>query len=127
MVNPKRSSRLLWILVVSLCLFFAIIYGERLAATVYAERLIDQQAARVEEKKQRQQVLQQQLAYVRSDAYAEEVARNDLGMVLPGDELWVVVDSPQPMTTTADTVNSVDIATTVAPPFWQAWLDHLGW
>ena len=122
MVNPKRSSRLLWILVLSLCLFFAIIYGTRLAATVYAERSIEQQVARVAEAKQHQQVLQQQLAYVRSDAYMEEVARNDLGMVLPGDESWVVVDSPQPLTAAPE----VD-ATTVAPPFWQEWLDLLGW
>lgn len=122
MVNSKRSSRLLWILVLSLCLFFAIIYGTRLAATVYTTRLIEQQAVRVEETKQRQQMLQQQLAYVQSDAYVEEVARNDLGMVLPGDESWVVVDSPQPLTAAPE----VD-ATTVAPPFWQEWLDHLGW
>jgi cell division protein DivIC len=122
MVKSKRSSRLLWLIVLSLCSFFAVIYGTRLATTVYTARLIDQQAVRVAEEQQRQQVLQQQLAYVRSDAYIEEVARNDLGMVLPGDELWVVVDSPPPLTTTL----AVDV-TTVAPPFWQAWLDQLGW
>lgn len=123
MANAKRNPRILWTIVLSFCLLFAVSYGGRLATKAYLERTIAQQTARIAEAKQRQQTLQQQMAYVRSDAYVEEVARNELGLVQPGDELLVVVARPQPRVAE----NPVMAApVTVAPPFWQAWLQRLG-
>lgn len=123
MEQPKRNPRILWTIVVLLCLFFMISYGARLTAKANLEATITRQTARITEAKQRQQALQQQLTYVRSDAYVEEVARNQLGMVQKGDEVLIVVrgvSHPTAQTQTSDT------ATAINPPFWQEWLADWG-
>lgn len=122
MAHPKRNPRILWTIVLLLCLFFAISYGARLTAKAKLEAAIQQQITRIAETKQRQVALQQQLTYVRSDAYVEEVARNQLGMIQEGDEVLIVVkgvsqSAPQPLT---------DPATATQPPLWQEWLTALG-
>lgn len=123
MANPKRNPRILWTIFLLVSLFFALSYGERLATKAQLERAIQDQIARVAEAKQRQQTLQQQVAYVRSDAYVEEVARNELGLVQAGDTLLVVVDSPQPMVAESE-VTAPPPAT--VPSLWQEWLQQLG-
>lgn len=122
MAHPKRNPRILWTIVLLLCLFFAISYGARVTAKAKLEATIQQQLTRIDEAKQRQVALQQQLTYVRSDAYVEEVARNQLGMVQEGDEVLIVVKgvSHQAPTSTADP------ATTAQPSLWQEWLTALG-
>ena len=122
MSNPKRNSRLLWTLVLSLFLLFVVSYAGRLAAKTYLEGALARQVVALEAAKQHQQVLQQQLAYVQSDAYIEEVARNELGMVQPGDELLVVVEAPSHSVTEGE----VAPTTVLEPPFWQEWLARLG-
>ena len=122
MATPKRNQRLLWTLVLCLTLFFVVSYGERLATKAYLEATLVAQHARLAEAQQRQQRMQQQLAYARSDAYIEETARNDLGMVQPGDKLLIVVEgkSVTPAATQADPTTAIE------PPLWQDWLKRLG-
>ena len=122
MAHPKRNPRILWTIVLLLCLFFAVSYGARLTAKAKLEAAIQQQITSIAEAKQRQVALQQQLTYVRSDAYVEEVARNQLGMIQEGDEVLIVVKgvsqaAPQP---------AADPATATQPPLWQEWLTALG-
>jgi len=123
MTTPKRNPRLLWAIVLSLTLLFVISYGERLATKANLAAALVEQQARISEAQQRQQALQQQLAYVRSDAYIEEAARNTLGMVQPGDELLIVVEGKSATTTTADALAP---ATTDEPSLLQTWLKRLG-
>ena len=75
------------------------------------------------EARQRQQALEQQLVYVRSDAYIEEAARNDLGMVQPGDELLIVVEGKSATTAASDALAPT---TTDEPSLLQTWLKRLG-
>lgn len=123
MEQPKRNSRILWTIVLLLCLFFALSYGARLTTQANLEATIMRQTARIAEAKQRQQALQQQLAYVRSDAYVEEVARNQLGMVQKGDEVLIVVKG---VSHSAAQTQTNDASTTGKPPFWQDWLTYWG-
>lgn len=123
MTTPKRNPRLLWAIVLFFTLFFVVTYGERLATKANLEAALATQQARLVEVRQRQQRLQQELVYVRSDAYIEEAARNDLGMVQPGDELLIVVEGKGVTTTAADTLAPT---TTAEPPLWQTWLKRLG-
>ncbi|MCE7979931.1 MAG: hypothetical protein DYG89_01960 [Caldilinea sp. CFX5] len=123
MTTPKRNPRLLWAIVLFFTLLFVVTYGERLATKAQLEAALVAQNARLVEARQRQQLLQQELAYVRSDAYIEEAARNDLGMVQPGDELLIVVEGKSVTATTADTLAPT---TTDATPLWQRWLKRLG-
>ena len=122
MATPKRNPRILWLIVLFLCLFFAISYGARLTAMANLASSIQQQSARIAEAKQQQQALQQQLVYVRSDAYVEEVARNQLGMVQAGDEVLIVVKGVNQPTAQ----QTADPATAINPPLWQEWLTYLG-
>lgn len=122
MTTPKRNPRLLWAIVLFLTLFFVVTYGERLTTKTQLEATLVAQETRLAEARQRQQHLQQQLLYVRSDAYVEEAARNDLGMVQPGDELLIVVEGKS--STAAPPV--VAPATTNEPSLWQIWLKRLG-
>lgn len=122
MSNPKRNPRILLAIIVSFCILFVVTYGGRLATKAYLEAAIERQTVRIAAAKQQQQALQQQLAYVRSDAYIEETARNELGMVQPGDELLVVVEGPKHTLEASEATESA----AVAPPFWQEWLHQLG-
>ncbi len=123
MTAPKRNPRLLWAIVLFLTLLFVVTYGERLATKSQLEAALAAQNARLVEARQRQQHLQQQLLYVRSDAYIEEAARNDLGMVQPGDELLIVLEGKS---TTATAADALAPATTNELPLWQIWLEQLG-
>jgi len=123
MTTPKRDPRLLWAIVLFLTLFFVVSYGERLATKSNLEAALVAQQVRLVEARQRQQRLQQELAYVRSDAYVEEAARNDLGMVQPGDELLIVVEGKSVTTTATDALAP---AATDETPLWQIWLKQLG-
>ena len=123
MTTPKRNPRLLWAIVLFLAILFVVTYGERLATKANLEAALVAQNARLVEARQRQQALQQQLVYVRSDAYIEETARNDLGMVQPGDELLIVVEGKSATTTSPDALTPT---TSDAPSLLQTWLKRLG-
>ncbi|MBX3015695.1 MAG: septum formation initiator family protein [Caldilineaceae bacterium] len=123
MTNAKRNPRILWVIICLLFIFFAISYGERLATKAYLERTIEEQTNRIALAQQRQQALQQQFIYVRSDAYVEEVARNELGLVQPGDELLMIVEGAP---STAPSSEQLTVPAPVGPPFWQEWLRSLG-
>lgn len=123
MVTPKRNSRILWTIAIALFLVFFLSYAGRLAARAALEAKIEQQMASLAAAKAHQQELQQELTYVRSDAYVEEVARNELGMVQPGDQLLIVVDAPS----TLAEEQALNAQAAQEPPFWQQWLDRLGW
>lgn len=123
MTTPKRNPRLLWAIVLFLTLLFVVSYGERLATKANLEAALVEQETRLVEARQRQQALQQQLVYVRSDAYIEEAARNNLGMVQPGDELLVVIEGKSITATAADALAP---ASTNERPLWQIWLERLG-
>ena len=123
MTTPKRNPRLLWAIVLFLTLLFVVSYGERLATKANLEAALVEQETRLVEARQRQQALQQQLVYVRSDAYIEEAARNNLGMVQPGDELLVVIEGKSITATAADALAP---AATNERPLWQIWLERLG-
>lgn len=123
MTTPKRNPRLLWAIVLFLTLLFVVSYSERLATKANLEAALVEQETRLVEARQRQQALQQQLVYVRSDAYIEEAARNNLGMVQPGDELLVVIEGKSITATAADALAP---ASTNERPLWQIWLERLG-
>lgn len=123
MATPKRNPVLLWAIVLCLALFFVVSYGQRLATKAYLEATLVDQKERLVAAQQRHQTLQQELAYESSDVYVEEAARNDLGMVQPGDELLIVVEGKS---STAVPATNIALPTTVEPPLWQQWLHRMG-
>ncbi len=67
--------------------------------------------------------LQARLAYVRSDAYVEEWAREHAGMVRPG-EVLVVPLLPTPTLTPVPTPTPI-LSTPTPMPFWARWWSQL--
>jgi cell division protein DivIC len=122
-MTPKRNPRLLWAIVLFLTFLFVVTYGERLATKTKLEATLVAQETRLVEVRQRQQALQQQLIYVRSDAYIEEAARNNLGMVQPGDELLIVVEG---QSAAAPSPDALTPTTSDEPSLLQLWLKRLG-
>ncbi|WP_027717441.1 FtsB family cell division protein [Desulfovirgula thermocuniculi] len=86
--NRKRLPGLL--LVVVLCYLLVTLWAQfqRLDAM---QRDLDQLQAQIAELKQKNAELKQQLSLVQSDAYIEQVARERLGLVKPGEARVVPV------------------------------------
>ncbi|RIK43870.1 MAG: hypothetical protein DCC55_04215 [Chloroflexi bacterium] len=104
------------------CLLFILGYTGRLAE----QGRLRAEAARWEEQiavsQQRQAELEAQLAYVRSEAYIHQQAREVLNLVQPGDELLILIEgTPVPPTVTA--MSEAGPAALQLVPNWQQWLD----
>ena len=67
--------------------------------------------------------LQEDLAYVSSDAYAEETARESLKMVKPGDTAVVVVGESGEQSPAGAPTPAVETADQEPQPYWQRWWD----
>ena len=122
MTTPKRDLRLLIAIVLSFCLIFAITYTNRLARKTRLEAEIAQWETKIAQSVEHRHALEAELAYVQSDAYVEQLAHDELGLVKEGEVIAVVVPADQqptaPIITTAQTPP--------ATPFWRQWLDRLG-
>ena len=123
MATPKRDTRLLLIVVLGICLLFAITYAGRLARQAALNREVARWEQKNIESVKRQHALEAELRYIQSDAYIEELAHDELGMVKPDEELVVIVPAQQAALTTTLLENEE----TEAKPFWHDWLARLGW
>lgn len=81
--------------------------------------------ARIDELKREYRRLNEELEYYRSDVYIEKVAREELGLVRPGD-VAVVVISPEGRRSSSSLLPTPTPAPTAVPerdvPTWQRWL-----
>ena len=109
------------IVVITISIFLVIDFARR-TATIYR---IKSEAARLEgevvEARAYSEALEARLGYVKSDAYAEEIARTQLKWAQPGETVVVVMATPQAMPTPSPGRRYV--VTDGPPPEapWQAW------
>lgn len=122
MSTPKRDTKLLFTVVVGLCLLLVMTYASRLSR----QASVNQEVARWEEKivmaSARQHALEAELRYIQSDAYVEQLAHDEFGMIQPGEELVVIVPAQQ--STEASPIVQQDLEKNA--PFWQQWLHSFG-
>jgi hypothetical protein len=113
-VNASSNRRPLYFIAILLCLIFVISYVGRLSrrASLGAEIVAKEQL--IEEAVERQFELEEYRTYVGSDAYVEEVMREEFGMAREGETLMVLVDPPSLPTPTPDAGEGV------APPLGPA-------
>jgi len=123
----EASNRRQWILfvLIVLCALFVVGYAGRLAERTRFEQEILAGQARGAAAEERQAQLRAELEYTQSDAYVRQVAREELGLVLPGDALIIRVEATPVPTAAAPTVlagapAAADITT---EPVWQQWLE----
>jgi cell division protein FtsB len=122
MSGPSYVQRLALFGLIAFCILFLLGYASRLAerARLQAEMLA--WAGRIDQARQEQAVLGAQLAYVQSDAYIHEQARNELDLVLPGDELVIRIQ-PTPAPPVALQVEVQPPVTPTTVPIWRQWFE----
>jgi len=122
MSTPKRDTKLIFIVVVGVCLFLVMTYASRLSR----QASVNQEVARWEDKivmaSARQHALKAEWRYVQSDAYVEQLAHDEFGMVKPGEELVVIVPADQ----SADLAAVLEDEQEQIVPFWRQWLNRFG-
>ena len=122
LVTPKRDIRLLIATVLGICLIFAMTYASRLARQAAVNTEVAQWEAKIVQSTERQHALNAELRYIQSDAYVDQLAHDELGMVKPDEELVVIVPAAQPEAEHSPVV----AASETTQPFWQGWLNRLG-
>jgi cell division protein FtsB len=123
MPGSAHRFRLALIVLILFGLFFVAGYASRLAERARLEGELVGWQARVVQAQGRQAQLQAQLAYVESDAYVHKQAREQLGMVLPDDELVILVErTPAPPTPTPLAAPATPVQPSPAEtPIWRLW------
>jgi len=121
MSTPKRDTRLLFTIVITLSLILVLTYAGRLARKVRLDAEIAQWEQKIEQSKQRDALLQKELAHVNSVAYVQEVAHNEFGMVKSGESLVMIVPVKEQEARTTLEVNAVS-----TEPLWHKVLGRLG-
>ncbi|MEI2776543.1 MAG: septum formation initiator family protein [Tetrasphaera sp.] len=118
----RRSGRLIFVGLLALCLLFAIGYVQRSSDKAAVEAEIRALEAQIAQARQQQAVLQDELKTIEQPNAIDAAARNDLGLVQPGDQPIVVLVPPA-------TATSAPVALPPAQPAaqwdWQRWLEDL--
>lgn len=120
-VRHQTRNRIFLIFLVGLLLFFVASYVDLFLDHLALKAEIDTAAARLYGANERGLRLERQLQYVQTDAFKETVARDRLGMVQAGDNVFAVIVNPE------ETLNQAWMAPPNAPdvrdlPVWQQWL-----
>ena len=122
-MNRISSRRpLVLLLLIGGCLLFMVGYIGRLGEQARLRAEVARLDARIAATQRRQTELKQALAYAQSDAYIHKEAREALNLVLPGDELVVVVEG-RPAPPVEPAVFEPAVTQTERAPNWQQWLE----
>lgn len=105
----QRNSRLFIFLLIGFCLFFFMRYTSRLIEYGQEQLAVSQWEQKITDAKLEQAQLLAHRDYVQTDAYVEEVSRQELLMARPGDTLLVILPDkrvPSEGQSGDDTLNS---------------------
>jgi cell division protein FtsB len=122
MSGPSHSRRLVLFALIVFCLLFLVGYASRLAERARLQAEIANWEERIVQSQQEQALLQAQLTYVQSDAFVHERARDELGMVLPGDELVIRLEQGPTLQPGEPALGEPTIQSS-SRPNWRQWLD----
>ena len=117
---PPLALRLAAVLAVPVVLYALVATGQKALDNYRLNQEVD--ALRVEIRANREEnvALQQQIQQARTDTAIETIAREQLGLVKPGDRPLVVISDRPPATQPAPTAPAP-----APPPPWRQWLDLL--
>ncbi len=117
-------TQLLFLGIITVLLFFIASYIGRDLEYRAAQAELHQWEARLVAEQARGERLQQELQWVQSDAYLEEAARRELGLVRRGDTLVVpVASAATPQATPAAAAPASSSVAAPSQPPWQTWRD----
>ena len=121
--QPQRDLRLIFFVLIGLCLLFVVGYVQRQQEMDAALEEVAAKQAQIDEDVRTQQELLSALEDSKDSAQVAAIARDELGMVLPGDQVIVPIEPPPtPTLTVLQTQAQAQPRAVVQPP-WQQWLD----
>lgn len=118
----RRNPRLLILLLVALCVVFAVGYFERLSRLEETRQAVVEMRQQVAASRQHHANLQAELERAQDPYYLALLARDGIGLVQEGDLPVVVYEVPP---TPASTPATTDLPETRSKPPWQQWLELL--
>jgi cell division protein FtsB len=98
-------------------------FGRRALDNYHVQRQVEWLREEVAREEEENAALREDLAYVSSDAYAEETARESLKMVKPGDTAVVVVGESGQQSPAVAPTPAIETADSEPQPYWQRWWD----
>lgn len=101
-------------------IYLFVIVGESVWKNYQSNKDIEKQQQRVEELKQNINILENEIAYYKTDAYRERQAREKLGYKAPGENV-ISLDFDQPADKVADQGNSEP---TIKTSNYQLWWEY---
>jgi cell division protein FtsB len=122
MADSMRQHRFLLFVLIAFCLLFITGYTSRLIRKAQLQAEVQLWQDRIEEARAKQTALQAESAYVQSEAYVHQKARELLGLAQPTDKLVVVVKSTPTIAAAANPGQSPAQVTAKRLPNWQQWL-----
>lgn len=118
---PPLALRLAAVLVVPLLLYALVATGQKALDSYRLNRDADALRAEILNLRTENIQLQQQIEQARTDTAIETIAREQLGLIKPGDHPLVLVPSDPAPAATAPTSAP---APTPSPPTWRQWWDY---
>ncbi len=100
-------------------------FGRKALDNYQIEQQVDWLEEQVRVEQQTNEELQDQLAHVSSDAYVEEVARERLKLVQPGEVAVVVIQQPSEASASAAEGSQAEAGEAEDLPYWRQWADLL--
>jgi cell division protein DivIC len=128
--KKKRQGRVSLPRVVAIAIFTLVAilmvdFGRKALDSYQVQRQVEWLRQQVAVEQETNEELQEQLAYVSSDAYVEKIARERLKLVQPGESAVVVI--PQSVETPVATAEGPEPGAPAEEqlPYWQQWADLL--
>jgi cell division protein FtsB len=118
----RRNSRLIGVGALVLCLLFVAGYVQRSADKAAVEAEMSALQVEIAQARVKQAVLQDELEQIEQPRAIDAAARNDLGLILRGDQPIVVLEPPAAAAPVPPPVAAEPLAPADAPD----WLDWLG-
>jgi len=110
------------IIVLSISIFLIIDFGRRAATGYRVRREEEKLQAQLEAAQETQRALLDKRSHVESDAYVEEIVRNELKWSKPGETVIVVMPTPQVAVHAELSADGSAAGQTTVTPL-QAWFD----
>ncbi|MEZ4867586.1 MAG: septum formation initiator family protein [Caldilineaceae bacterium] len=126
MTTPRRDRRILLLFLAIFSLIFLGSYASRLAAKAHLDAEIGQWQGRIARAQQRQADLAKELTYIHSDAYVQEKARDELGLIRPDEELVIVLTAQPPTIPVAAAQPTTAALAVDQNSNWRSWLALFG-
>jgi cell division protein FtsL len=121
---PPLLLRLAAVLAVPLLLYALVATGQKALDNYGLNQQADQLRAEVTALRTENIQLQQQIEAARSDTAIERIARQQLGLVKPGDKPVVLVDVDAPPAERPSMPAARRDPTLSAQPIWRQWWDY---